>query len=560
METFCGLVVVIIIGFIIFEIKKSIDEEEEKRKKEHEKKLAEQRKQQLEIEAQKARAIAVKNRKISELKDEFNNQHNQLLRKESEIEDKIKEFFIGIPKYVDMYGRPIENEIKTYYRLYEVLNKIISNMQSTIEQMKRINNTLVNELGCDDQSVAIAQEESRVIPKAKKIAEGLEAFHEKVYTIPFSQMMDDTNYGKINKTYWNSVCDMQRSDAVDYVSNCSNLLRSNQFSEIYAIDLEKILKCAWFFAIEKTFSVSDFQLAESVFSKIYKDSHADLIIAGLYIKKKIGGVDVLPNSVRDILKNQYNPNILLLIASGLMWMNAYQSENAVLQHMLTSGMKMTQTAQERLHALTNGAGKAPSGFDVQSSASSFYFDVSALAWKEEDYTGLFENLAFQNKVLSYSLALRDENKELFLPQGFKMLSTDVVLNKLRSVFSEQYESGVVAQSVNCIALSGSGEEKLDGILVFSDECKQMGILIHIAKIGKKLIIKFYTLFMPIGSDLAVQKQQALSMYQKLSPLVTMWESSLKDTMLMAVEQLLNTSVQFSSGEINTDATSKEPIF
>lgn len=560
METFCGLVVVIIIGFIIFEIKKSIDEEEEKRKKEHEKKLAEQRKQQLEIEAQKARAIAVKNRKISELKDEFNNQHNQLLRKESEIEDKIKEFFIGIPKYVDMYGRPIENEIKTYYRLYEVLNKIISNMQSTIEQMKRINNTLVNELGCDDQSVAIAQEESRVIPKAKKIAEGLKAFREKVYAIPFSQMIDDTSYGKINKTYWNSVCDMQRSDAVDYVSNCSNLLRSNQFSEIYAIDLEKILKCAWFFAIEKTFSVSDFQLAESVFLKIYKDSHADLIIAGLYIKKKIGGVDVLPNSVRDILKNQYNPNILLLIASGLMWMNAYQSENVVLQHMLTSGMKMTQTAQERLHALTNGAGKAPSGFDVQSSASSFYFDVSTLAWKDEDYTGLFENLAFQDKVLSYSLALRDENKELFLPQGFKMLSTDVVLNKFRSVFSEEYESGVVAQSVNCIALSGSGEEKLDGILVFSDECKQMGVLIHIAKIGKKLIIKFYTLFMPIGSDLAVQKQQALSMYQKLSPSVTMWESSLKDTMLMAVEQLLNTSVQFSSGEISTDATSEEPIF
>lgn len=545
METCCAIVIVIVIGFIVFQIGESM-ERRKRFKRKSEEVLNMHRNQEAERKARAiAAAVAAKERKISELRNEFDLRRNNLREQEVEIESEIKYFFLSLFDYT---------------KIYATLNNIISNMQSTIDQMEKINDILVNELGCDDQSLAISQEKSRVLPKAREITEGLKAFGQKVHTIPFSQMIDEISYGKINKTYWNSVCDIHRSDAVNYISSCSDLLSSNRFSEIFAIDVEKILKCAWFFAVEKIFSASDFQLAESIFLRIYKHSHADLIIAKLYASKKMGGEDVLRDSVRDILKHQYDSRILVIIASGLMWMNAYKLENIVLQHMLTSGIEMTQTAQERLHALTNGAGKAPSGFDVQSSASSFYFDVSALAWKEEDYTGLFENLAFQDKVLSYSLALRDENKELFLPQGFKMLSTDVVLNKLRSVFSEQYESGVVAQSVNCIALSGSGEEKLDGILVFSDECKQMGVLIHIAKIGKKLIIKFYTLFMPIGSDLAVQKQQALSMYQKLSPSVTMWESSLKDTMLMAVEQLLNTSVQFSSGEISTDATSEEPIF
>ena len=71
--------------------------------------------------------------------------------------------------------------------------------------------------------------------------------------------------------------------------------------------------------------------------------------------------------------------------------------------------------------------------------------------------------------------------------------------------------------------------------------------------------------MPTGSDLPAQKQQALSMYKKLSPSVTMWESSLKDTMLMAVEQLLNAGV--ATGMTRPDnipesggADSNEPIF
>lgn len=457
---------------------------------------------------------------------------------------------------LDFFASPAGN----YSSAYNSVCSAIDSMKTTIAEMKKINRNLSINSPKEDQGDSINKMESGSIPRAEHIAEGLRSFGQKVYTLQRSRMIDEKSYGKVNKSYWDSVCAMRRDDAVNYIVRCEYLLGSGQFDELYAIDIEKIVKCVWFFATEKTFSAFDFQKAQNVFYRIYKYNHADVIIAGLYAKKKMGGEDVLRDPVRDLLKVQRDSHILTLVASGLMWMNAYQSENTVLQHMLTTGNQMSAKAQERLHSLTNGGGKAPSGFDVQSSASSLYFDVSALAWKDDEYIGLFENLAFQDKTLAYSLAVRDENKELFIPQGINVPSTADVLTKLKRVFAEEYGQGVVAQAANCIALSGAGEEKMDGILVSADENKQMGVLIHIARIGKKLIIKFYTLFMPTGTNLAAQKQQALSMFKKLSPNVTMWESSLKDTMLMAVEQLLNTNAQASPVQPNSGTSTEEPIF
>lgn len=520
METCCGIIAVIVIGYIVIQIAMAA-----------------------------SKASDEKNSRINSHKSNLDGQRNNLKSQENNFESTIKNFFAS----------QSGSYHSTYDAAYTALTSIISGMESTIAQMKKINGSLVSESRREDQGSSISQAESRIIPKAKKIASGLNGFGKKVYTIPSSNMMDEKSYGKINKAYWDAVCVMKRDDAVNYISRCEYLLSSNQFDDLFTIDIAMVMKCVWFFATEKTFSASDFQKAESVFSRVYKYSHADLIIAGLYAKKKMGGEDVLRDPVRDLLKVQGDSHILTLVASGLMWMNAYQAENTVLQYMLTTGKEMTAKTQERLHSLTNGGGKAPSGYDVQSSANSLYFDVSALAWKDDEYIGLFENLAFQDKTLAYSLAVRDENKELFIPQGINIPNTAVIVNKLKQVFAEEYGQGVVAQAANCIALSGAGEEKMDGILVSANENKQMGVLIHIARIGKKLIIKFYTLFMPTGTDLAIQKQQALSMYKKLSPTVTMWESSLKDTMLMAVEQLLNSTAQSTS---NPDAsgTPDDPIF
>ena len=393
------------------------------------------------------------------------------------------------------------------------------------------------------------------MPRAKQIVAGFEEFAQKVEALQPSYMMDQNNYGKCNKAYWDSVCTMDREAIMAYISKCETAMKNDQPDEIYAIDPEKILRGIWYLATEKTFSATDFQKAKSLFGRIYKRTQVDVLLAELYAKKKMGGEKVLRDPVRSLVNGSHSSQIYTLLASGLMWMNAYESETTVLQSMLSSGKEMTAKTQERLHSLTNGGGKAPGGFDVHSSGDTLYFDVSSLAWRDDEYVGLFENLAFQDKPLSYSLAVRDENKDMFIPHGIHIPDADMILRKIRAVFAEEYGAAATAQNVNCIALSGSGEENVSGILVSSQECKQMAVLIHIAKIGKKLIIKFYTLFMPDGTDLAAQKQQALSLSKKLSPNVTMWESSLKDTLLMAVEQMLNSAPPVTNDK-NVDGTTE----
>ena len=198
----------------------------------------------------------------------------------------------------------------------------------------------------------------------------------------------------------------------------------------------------------------------------------------------------------------------------------------------------------------------PAGIVINN--STVYFDVSALSWGDDEYVGLFENLAFQEKNLSYSLAVRDEDKELFVAQGIRIPTLSTILTKLNEVFFEEYGSDATASMKKCIALSGSGEETIIGILAISEKCKQMGLLVHVAHIGKKLNIKFYTLFMPNSNSLMDQKQQALSLYKKLSPSVAMWESSLKDTILFAIQQLLNSASEYPSG--NIPLSDNDPVF
>ena len=148
------------------------------------------------------------------------------------------------------------------------------------------------------------------------------------------------------------------------------------------------------------------------------------------------------------------------------------------------------------------------------------------------------------------------NYNIFL-QIFHAVALGISIN---TVFSDEYGIAVTAELKNCIALSESGEERMEGIVVRSNECTQMGILVHVTRRGRKLNIKLYSLFMPIGNTLAEQKQQALSLYNKFSPSVNGWESRMKDTILMAIQQILNSASQSTSTARNFSENRNEPIF
>ena len=136
--------------------------------------------------------------------------------------------------------------------------------------------------------------------------------------------------------------------------------------------------------------------------------------------------------------------------------------------------------------------------------------------------------------------------------------------KLKEVFEQEYEGEVSCNPVKAVALSGNDREILDGILAIPKEFSQMGVLIYLIKIGKKIDIKFYTLAMPMKATIEEQQQKTLALYKKLSPNLNAWESSLRETSLMGIQQLLNivqtTSDHRDEFTSNREKKSDEPIF
>lgn len=373
------------------------------------------------------------------------------------------------------------------------------------------------------------------------------------------QMVEPARYGEHNQAYWHHVCNQSRAEIVEFITGYKENCKARRYEEIAAIDLEKALVCIWFLATETPFSVSDYQNAKQTFLSLFPRPYIDIILADLYSKRKLGGEEAIREEVKQLIeKYAKNGYLLTSIASGLMWMKAYESEQRVLQHMLSSGLEMSMSLQQRLHALANGGGKTDNVIEI-SSEDDFCFDVSPLAWKDNDYSELFDNLAFRGKTLTYSLALRDEDTELNIPSGIAVPEAEDIQHKLASVLTVEYDDGVTSKVVDSVAISGGGKEELKGILVTPADCKQLGILIHVSKIGRKLTIKLYTLFLPTKTDVGTQKQQALSLYNKLSPSATRWESSLKEMVLVAIQQLLNEKQQSGNSNNNT-AGENGPVF
>lgn len=156
---------------------------------------------------------------------------------------------------------------------------------------------------------------------------------------------------------------------------------------------------------------------------------------------QMGAANVLRDKLNDLLKTrELNVEELTLLASSFMWMKAYNKESIVLNYMLSNNIQMSAKLQERLHSLSNGGGDAPTGYDVVSNDEEVFVDVSSLSWKDNEYEGFFENLVFQEKELTYSLAIRDEDKDLFIGKNFSVPETDKFCIKISKLFEEEFGS------------------------------------------------------------------------------------------------------------------------
>ena len=506
----------------------------------------------------------------------FNISFNSAKKKEEEDKkrkveiNRYKNEINGLDHMIKQHMSLVETNVREYFKYNKMISfdkDIIKDMESCINQMEYANECLTRITKEKEFENLISICKEKIYPYTKAQVDKFNNFLVKAQNT--KAIFDRDDYGIINEERLSIIRNMDRNTIKQSISKYDCLfaddsLTQNNLELLYQSNPVDFLCYIWYFATEKVCSATDFSHAKELFMKIYKKEHIEVIIAELYAKKNVGGEDALREPVRELLKRQQDSQTLTMLASGFMWMKAYQMEAMILKHMLENGMEMSPKAQERLQILSNGGGSAPDNFNVHSEANKLYFDVSSLSWREDEYKGFFDNLAFRDMRLTYSLTIRDEDKELFIAQGISVPQDSDIHQKLKILFEEEYGTTVDSSRVEATALSGSGEERLNGILICSRECRQMGIFVHLVKIGKKVDIKFYTLLMPENLSADEQLQKALSLQKKLSPTVNMWESSLKDTTLIGIQQLLNAESQTrhtsENQEFNKNMNTNEPVF
>ncbi len=443
-------------------------------------------------------------------KEELIKQQQERIQKEN-LENQEKDYF--------------QNNVREYFNGKFDINTLYSKLEKHIDNIETIGK---------ESSVSPVNES--LIKELKNKIDILKKFIER-NTGTVTAMFNDVDYGIVNNVHWEKILKMNTKYADNVISIYTEWIKNLDYEHFNSIDINSIWAAMWVYATQKPYSAQKLHTAQNLFYMVHRTRVPDIEIAELYAVKQFGVSNVLNERVKNIIKSNQSTHYLTVIASGLMWMNAYQEENEILNYIFKSDQPMSAKIQERLHTLSTGGGRTPITHKVDSNSPNLNFDISSLTWKEEDYESLFNDLAFRGLKLSYSLAIRDEDKSVEI--GMATPSLEHTLVKFQTVLAEEYGKDTVATLCNCVALSGNIQQRMKCILVKSKECEEMSIIVHFARVGKKLNIKIYTLFSPIGNEISTQKQQALSLYKKINLTATSWENALKDTIFVAIQQLLN---------------------
>lgn len=294
--------------------------------------------------------------------------------------------------------------------------------------------------------------------------------------------------------------------------------------------------------------------------------HDFLLASQWQMTNRIAGEEVILEKLKNYYNENYQGQDLIrikneeYIASALMWMGAYRSEKMVLNNILAKGTPMSPECQSRLNTITR-LGSAPNSFARQSTGIDGQenlhqmgncINLAALAWKDNDYSSFFDDLILKNQSLKECLALREDCKDPIpaarMPEKEEI--KDAVLRALRV----DYEESATCESFSAVAVSEGVEDTITGFLLKTNECPHLGILLCLIKIGKKVTIKYYSLFLPNDDSIQLQRKKALSMFKRLSPTDAGWEDSLKSTVTIALQRMLNSQAESGSSVTN------EPIF
>lgn len=439
------------------------------------------------------------------------------------------------------------NEIKneTYNYLQDWCKKennyssLISYLNNQANQMNIIKSNLQNQR-YTTRRLQKVHERTSERQEIISLAGTITGYAQKLSSLSMSKMIDNTEYGKCNRIFFDNVRGLNEIEVKRGLSDVLSIRNSGNYINSFRIDYIKVIQYMWFYAMKKPFDVNEYNSAVNAYKMVFGEHQkSEILLSELYYIKQLGSDNIINDKIRDYVRNNNNGNELSILSSGLMWMGAFSAEKIVLEQMLKAQCSLTPKQQTRLHSLANSSGNAPNNHNVASNTKEMYIDISSLSWDDDAYNAFFENLAFQDKVLTYSLAVRDDTKDLMIKNSSSVPAEKDVLTSIKETLINEFGNVATAESKDTVAISGSSQERMRGVFVTSRQCNYLGILVYLVPIGRKLNIKFYTLLVPVTSNNKEVQQQSLSLKNNISPSATMWESSLKDSILLAIQHLLN---------------------
>ena len=315
----------------------------------------------------------------------------------------------------------------------------------------------------------------------------------------------------------------------------------DRLDNVLSVDPYNLLMCIWSCAISKTYSPQLFARAQAIYRQLFHEcewDNPDIATACLYVQKRHAGESAVLEKTQELLsQGAWGAAGLRILASAANWLECYEAERFILLQKLNRNLEMLPIELERLSEHTQTCNNAPPLRNVQQ--GKFTIDVTPLSWDNDAWRGFFEKLHQRRSSLTYALAVSAQENTLRIPKEIAVPNTSNLLHVMKAVFEDEYDGDAWITFTTCTTISDSGEEEHTAYVAQSTECSCMAVLMRLVKIGKNLNIKCYTLYMPQNIPPLQEYKNAIALKDKGSLVVSSWENSLIDTMLSALQKMLN---------------------
>lgn len=376
-----------------------------------------------------------------------------------------------------------------------------------------------------------------------------------------SCIADEKTYGKVNKKFLKSVNELTlNEETIDNLKFIFNKISSEkQLSFLNRNFVENLLYNLYAVVFKTPFDAQLYSTIYDMYDKytyvIYNDGYNnyavpsfDSMFTKIYAYYHMGkGVLKQISSQIDLwIKANllHNKKNILLMASCMMWIGNYETELRLLRVAASNNIRMESNIQERLRFLESGGTSGPKlyeGVDRQK----LNYDYSSISWDEKKFKLFFENLMFQDRPLTYCLAI-SEFRKTFKAKKSKPIKIEDIFNALSLMAKNEYMSEISCKIIdtNVLSENSSFHENTVLIKIEKDELnvQHAGIVVIYSCIGLNVNVQIISLFIP-QQKLSIKENMelAIGMQTDSYPKLKNYLDSIKDSVAREIDKICEAS-------------------